>query len=129
MHIAHGNKESLPDQLISFLRTCAFRRFTGQLLLTCVMWDEPYRIHAEESADQLLPFMHMHIGSLPGSWKKSPRIPSFFICFFLRCRLTSMLSSLLSRMRKVAAVSTRLYFFMKFFVDLNRFLLFKGTVE
>jgi hypothetical protein len=30
-----------------------------------------------------------------------------------------MLSSLLSRMRKVAAVSTRLYFFMKFFVDLE----------
>jgi hypothetical protein len=31
-----------------------------------------------------------------------------------------MLSSLLSRMRKVAAVSSRLYFFMKFFVDLER---------
>ena len=33
---------------------------------------------------------------------------------------TSMLSSLLSRMRKVAAVSSRLYFFMKFFVDLGQ---------
>ena len=34
--------------------------------------------------------------------------------------LTSILASLESRMRNVAAVSSRLYFFMKFFVDLER---------
>ena len=35
-------------------------------------------------------------------------------------QLTSMLASLESRMRNVAAVSSRLYFFMKFLVDLER---------
>ena len=34
--------------------------------------------------------------------------------------LTSMLASLVSSMMKVAAVRRRLYFFIKFFVDLNR---------